>query len=126
MKKALRQIRERAAKAKQAKVERASIPYEPFLLENLKDLDFAAEYLAHAVDGTDDEEFEIFYSALENIVKAQGIENVAEKMDSSRDTLYKMFKHQNATHRTLARLLDAVGLTLSISVKQPMGVKRAK
>jgi probable addiction module antidote protein len=104
-----------------------SVAYEPGLIEDLKDLDFAAEYLSSCTDsdGDPDEEFEIFFRALEQIVKAQGVDNVAERMELKRDTVYKMFRHQNPTYRNLAKLLHAIGLGISIVVLPGLTAKRA-
>ena len=114
MKKVMKEIRAKLKKDADARLARYSSAYDPGLLEDLKDRTFAAEYLTAAIDGNDDEEFEIFFSALANIVRAQGIEDVADKMETKRDTLYKMFRHKNPTFRSLAKLLDAVGLGIAI------------
>lgn len=98
----------------------ASVPYKPQLLEDLKDSSFAAEYLtACAGNFETDEDFEVFFSALQEIVEANGYTDVAKKMNRSRDALHKMFKaHRNPTISTLGRLLGALDLGVAIVPKR--------
>ncbi len=92
--------------------------FEPKLLEKLKDIEFAAEFLTSSFDGNSDEDFEAFFDALQQIIKAQGISNVAEKMASGRDTLYKMFKSHNPTVKTLRSVLNCLDLELAVIPKR--------
>lgn len=91
-----------------------SVPFEPILLDKLKDVDFAAEFLSSSFDGNSDEDFEAFFDALQQIIKAQGVTNVAEKMASGRDVLYKMFQNHNPTVRTLRSVLNCLELDLAV------------
>jgi probable addiction module antidote protein len=104
---------------KKTKVSAAAVPYEPQLLEDLKDIKFAAGYLNSCIDGDSDEDFEVFFNALGDIVKAQGVTNVAKKLNRTRDTFYKAFsKHRNPTIRTLREMLHGLDLEIAIVPKK--------
>lgn len=97
---------------------RGAVAFEPGKFIDLKSPSVAAEYLSAAIeDMTDiDEAFEVFFSALGEIVKAQGVQDVADKMEMGRDSLYKIFRtHQNPTVKTLSKLLAAVDMQLSVT-----------
>jgi probable addiction module antidote protein len=104
-------------KTSKKKASKRSVAYEPQLLEDLKDINFAAQYLSQCIDGFEDDEFEIFFSALCEIAKAHGIQNVAKKMNMTRDALYKAFRQHNARFDTMNKMLDAVGLKFSVIPK---------
>lgn len=93
----------------------AAVPYEPQLLEDLKNPKYAARYLSACIQGDRDEDFEVLFEALHNIAKARGITNVAEKMHLTRDALYKMFmKHRNPKLQTFRGMLHSMNLELAI------------
>lgn len=96
---------------------RASVPYEPQLLEDLKDPTFAAGYLTESIAGLDlddEDTINLFFSALNDVLKAHGIENVAEKGGIKRDRIYKMLReHKNPTFATIMKVLGAVGMSMS-------------
>lgn len=96
----------------------AAVPYDDILLEDLKDLNFAANYLTACIDGDSDEDFEVFFSAIGKIMKAQGMSLSAKKMGVSRDALYKAFtKHRNPTIKTFRQMLNSVDLDIAIVPK---------
>lgn len=95
----------------------ASVPFEPSNYIDLKDTEVAAKYLSESIRGIKDveEKFDILFSALSEIVKAQGVQDVADKMEMSRDAVYKILaSHQNPTVKTLSKLLNAVDLEMAI------------
>lgn len=91
-----------------------SVPLEPMLLDKLRDVEFAATFLTNSFDSNSDEDFEAFFDALELIVKAAGVSNVSDKMGASRDTIYKVFKTQNPTVKTLRSVLRCLDLELAV------------
>lgn len=94
-----------------------SVPYEPQLLEDLKDLEFATGFLSEVLaQGEDsDEDFEVLFGAMEKVMRAQGMTITAKKMKMSRDALYKAFKkHQNPTVKTFREMLHAVDMEMAI------------
>lgn len=98
-------------KTKKAK----TTPFEPFLLEQLKDAEFAAEYLSACLAGDDDEDFLIFFDALSQVVKAHGVNATAARMEVTRDALQKVFKkHQNPTLKTFRKMLASMNLGIAI------------
>lgn len=99
----------------------AGVPYEPDLLDRLRDPEYGANYLTACLNsgGEPEEELEVFLAAIGKIVKALGVADVAHEMEMSRDALYKIFAgHQNPTTKTLLKLLDALQFELTIIPKQ--------
>lgn len=93
----------------------AAIAYEPTLLEDLKNVNFAAQYLTDCLRGFDDDSFELFFSALLEICRANGISLTAKKSKMTRDAFYKAFKkHQNPTLKTFRNVLRSVDLDIQI------------
>lgn len=106
-----------------------AIPYEPILLEKLKDQEYAAGYLGAAIngDGDPEEEYQIFLLALGNIVKAHGYQNVARMVDVPRDTLYKCFSGEgNPAFKLLLRVMQALELEFAIHTRHEPATKRAR
>jgi probable addiction module antidote protein len=94
-----------------------SVPYEPMLLEDLKDLEFATGFLSKVLAQGDDsdEDFEVLFGAIEKVMRAQGMTVTAKKMKMSRDALYKAFKrHKNPTVRTFREMLHSVDMEMAI------------
>jgi probable addiction module antidote protein len=94
-----------------------SVPYEDGLIERLKDSEYAAEYLnAHLADSEDGAE-EAFLVALRDVAIAHGVAGISKETDLGRESLYKaLSKTGNPKLSTLASILKAVGLTLTVSV----------
>jgi probable addiction module antidote protein len=95
-----------------------SAPFEPYLLEKLKDVDFAADFLNASYDGDTDEEFEAFFNAVALISKAYGITQLSEKASITRDALYKLFQSRNPKFKTLRSVLNALELDIAIVPKK--------
>lgn len=92
-----------------------SVPYEERLIEDLKDPEYAAFFLSSCIDGTSDEDFEVFFDALMAVIKAKGVVNVAKFADISRDSLYKAFtEHKNPTLRAFRKVLHALNFEIAI------------
>jgi probable addiction module antidote protein len=91
----------------------ASVPYEPWLIERLKDPAEAAAYLEAAIEDGDQAALMI---ALRDIAKAQGgIARVARKAKLTREATYKMLsKAGNPELRSLNALLAATGFRLAV------------
>lgn len=92
--------------------------YEDSLLDALKDPVEAVAYLnTHLEDKGDDSE-ELFLMALRDVAKAHGFSKIAEISCLGRESLYKaLSKRGNPRLRTVSRLLDAMGLKMSIQVQ---------
>lgn len=95
--------------------------YKESLIESLKDPKEAAAYLnAHLEDNDKDAE-EFFLMALRDVATAYGVSYLAEEASLGRESLYKaLSKTGNPKLSTLVSLLDAIGLKLSVDVKQKM------
>lgn len=93
-----------------------AVPYEPFLLEKLKDPEFAALYLTDCIRGpSDDESIDLFFSALFEICKARGISLSAEAAHLTRDVFSKALKgHHNPTFKTFRKILNSQDLDIKI------------
>lgn len=81
----------------------------------LKDPDFAASYLASALDEGDD----IFISeALSKVLKVHGATALSSETGIARQALYKMCSAEgNPSFRNVAKLLSAIGLEITIQPK---------
>jgi probable addiction module antidote protein len=92
-----------------------SVDYEPFLLENLKDLDYAAGYLTAALEEGED----VFLLAVRNIAKAHGgMGSLAEATNLNRENLYDMLsKEGNPRLSSLTSILDKLGFEIKFAPK---------
>ena len=90
-----------------------SLPYEPWLIEQLKDPAEAAAYLEAAIEDGDQGAIMI---ALRDVAKAQGgLAKVARKARLTREATYKMLsKSGNPELRSLSAVLKATGLRISV------------
>lgn len=83
--------------------------YHKFLLEQLKDMEFAAEYLNAALEENDET---AFLTALKNVVEAQGMSRIARKAHLNRENMYRMLS--NPRFSNLMSLVNSLGLSISI------------
>jgi len=99
----------------------ASVPHRPHLLEWLKDSENAAAYVEAAIEMGDPAGL---LQALRNIAEARGgIARIAEKTGLNREALYRTLSRRgNPQLKSLAAILDATGLRLSVT---PAGRKAA-
>lgn len=98
-----------------------SVSYDEYMLERLKDAEFAKGYLnanleAYREDGC----HEALLLALRDIAEAQGgVPEIARRIDKPRQSVYKTLSERgNPRLDTLAAILDALGFRLSI---EPVG-----
>ncbi len=92
--------------------------YEEDLVEQLKDAEFAAEYLNASLDDTDDGADERFLMALGQVAKAHGMTAISEKSGMARQAMYRaLSENGNPELSTLKALLDAMGLKLAVEQK---------
>jgi probable addiction module antidote protein len=92
----------------------ATVKHDDWLLEQLKDAEFAAEYLNAA---SEDDDPKTYLTALRKVVEARGgMAAIAEKSHLSRETLYRTLSTRgNPTIKTLTAVLKATGLRFSVS-----------
>ena len=92
----------------------ASVPHRPHLLEWLKDSENAAAYVEAAIEMGDPAGL---LQALRNIAEARGgIARIAEKTGLNREALYRTLSRRgNPQLKSLAAILDATGLRLSVT-----------
>lgn len=90
-----------------------SLPYEPWLVEQLKNPADAAAYLEAAIEDGDQA---VIMIALRDIAKAQGgIAKVARKAKLTREATYKMLSNSgNPELRSLRAVLAATGLRIAV------------
>jgi probable addiction module antidote protein len=93
-----------------------TIKHDDWLLEQLKDAEFAAEFLNAA---SEDEDPKTYLTALRRVVEARGgMAVVAEKAHLSRETLYRTLSARgNPTIKTLSAVLRATGLKFGVSAR---------
>ncbi len=94
----------------------ATADYNEGLLNRLQDPAYASEYLNEAIrEGSQ----EIFMLALRDVTKAKGIAKAAQEWNLNRETMYRMLSEKgNPNLSTLSKLLDTLGLTLTIGMKE--------
>ena len=88
--------------------------HDEWLMTQLADAEFAAEYLNAA---SEDDDPASYLAALRKVVDARGgMAVVAEETHLSRETLYRTLSTRgNPTIRTLNAVLKATGLKLGVS-----------
>lgn len=93
--------------------------YEEGLIEKLKDVEFAAEYLNASLEDSDEGADERFLIALRQVAKAHGMTSIAEKSGMARQAMYRALSESgNPELSSLRALLDAMGLKLAVEQKQ--------
>lgn len=100
-----------------AKAKKGSASYHEDLIESLKDPEEAVGYLRAALEESDMPE--VFLVALRNVAEARGISRLAQETHLNRENLYKMLSKQgNPELGSLYAILDALGLKLSVELKE--------
>ena len=91
--------------------------HDVWLFEQLKDSEFAAEFLNAA---SEDDDPATYLLALRKVVDARGgMTVVAEKTSLSRETLYRTLSRRgNPTIKTLSTILKATGLKIAVAASQ--------
>lgn len=94
----------------------ATADYEKGLLNRLQDTEYASEYLNEALkEGSQ----EMFMLALRDVAKTKGIAQAARESNLNRETMYRMLSEKgNPNLSTLNKLLDTLGLTITIGMKE--------
>jgi probable addiction module antidote protein len=102
-----------------------SIPYKPFLLAELRDPAFAAEYLNEAAA---DDHPDVFLLALRDLVDAYGgIGVIAKRANLNRQQLYKTLSREgNPEFRTLRAMLAATGFALTVAPKEKSKERKSR
>lgn len=90
--------------------------YEKGLIKRLQHPEYASEYLNEALkEGSQ----EMFMLALRDVAKAKGITQAARKSNLNLEALYRMLSEKgNPNLSSLNKLLDTLGLTLNIGIKE--------
>jgi probable addiction module antidote protein len=93
--------------------------YEEGLIEKLKDVEFATEYLNASLEDSDEGADERFLIALRQVAKAHGMSTIAEKSGMARQAMYRALSESgNPEFSSLRALLDAMGLKLAVEQKK--------
>lgn len=94
----------------------ATADYNKGLLSRLQDPAYASEYLNEALkDGSQD----LFMLALRDVAKAKGMAKAAQEANLNREAMYRMLSEKgNPNLSSLNKLLDSLGLTISIGMKE--------
>lgn len=89
--------------------------FQDHLEQELKDPDFAASYLAAALDEGDDT---FITDALAKVIKAHGATALASETGIARQALYKMCSSEgNPSFKNVSKLLAAIGLEITVQPK---------
>jgi probable addiction module antidote protein len=88
-------------------------PFAPFdASEYLDDPEVIAEYLSACQE---DENPDVFLSALADVAKAKGMTDVARAAGLGRESLYKaLAPGAHPRHETISRVVGALGLKLTV------------
>lgn len=90
--------------------------FQEDLQNKLLSVDFAAEYLAAAISENDEK---FLNEALAKVIKAHGATSISDETGITRQAIYKMFsKNGNPSFKNINKLLDAVGLELTVRKKK--------
>lgn len=90
--------------------------YQDYLLERLQDPEEAAAYLNAAIEENDDR---VFSLALQNVAQAQRMAKSATMADLNPKRVNQILSEQGSLQlSSLTPLLDALGLRLSVLVKE--------
>lgn len=90
--------------------------FEDDLNRKLLNPDFAADFLAAAMDENDEE---FLTEALARVVKIHGASKVADEAGIARQAVYKMLSSEgNPSFKNVSKLLEAVGLELTVRPKK--------
>jgi len=103
----------RSAPRKRARAAAASVAYEPWLIEQLKEPAEAAAYLEAVIEEGNQAALML---ALRQVAQAQGgVSQIARKAKLTREATYKMLsKSGNPELRSLNAVLAATGLRLAV------------
>jgi probable addiction module antidote protein len=101
-----------------------TISYKEGLLSELKDPEYASEYLAQALEAGDQA---VFLLALKDVVEASGGATVvARQAHIQRESLYKVLSNRgNPRLTTLQGILKSVGLRMAVLPEAPAEVETA-
>jgi hypothetical protein len=90
------------------------ITHDDWLLKELQNAEFAAEFLNAA---SEDDDPKTYLTALRKVVEARGgMASVADRTNLSRETLYRTLSSRgNPTIKTLHAVLKATGLRFAVS-----------
>ena len=99
--------------ANKGKEMKTTVLHDDWLMAQLADAEFAAEYLNAA---NDDDDPKTYLTALRKVVEARGgMASVADKAELSRETLYRTLSVRgNQTIKTLTAVLKATGLKFGV------------
>lgn len=89
--------------------------YKESLIEDLKDLDYAAGYLTAALEEGED----TFLLAIRDVVEAQGgIGKLAKDTNLNRENLYKMLSEKgNPRLNSITAILSELGIEVTFKTK---------
>ena len=92
-----------------------TINYEDLLLEELKDLDYAAGYLTACLEEGEN----VFLLGIRNVAKAQGgMKALSDATNLNRESLYDMLsKSGNPLFSSVTTVLDKLGFELALKPK---------
>lgn len=94
----------------------ATANYKEGLLKRLREPGYAKVYLNEALEEGSQE---VFMLALRDVARAKGISLVAKETELNRETMYRMLSEKgNPNLSSLNKLLNSLGLTLTISTKE--------
>lgn len=101
---------------------KASVPYDEYLIESLRaDEELQIEYVKASLEDNADMPKAIL-TALKMVAEARGFSKFAEEVNLNRPSLYRALdENGNPTLDSLLKMLDVLGLRLSVEPKSKVG-----
>jgi probable addiction module antidote protein len=95
------------------------VSHDDGLMERLKDPEYASLYLNELLEDHAKDSEQFFLDGLRDVAKAHGFSHLAAQTKLGRESMYKaLSKNGNPRLSTLALVLDAAGLKLSVEPKK--------
>lgn len=101
--------------------------FHEYNIEQLKNINDAAEYLAGAIaDFEEDHNLDFFLKAIRDVAEAQGgLGKLANRTHLNRQNLYKILSAKRQPRLdTFSAILDGLGLQISIIPKTENGIRQ--
>lgn len=100
------------------KIDKYSVSWDDFMIEELQDEEFAKAYLNESfIQYIEDSDFNSFFKSLERVIKARmSIRQFAKEAELDRTNLHALFSGKKKPQlKTVLKILTKLGYTLKIA-----------
>jgi len=89
--------------------------YQETLLQELKNEEFAFEFIRDALEGLDSDDSNYLFTALQQVAKAHGISDLEKETGITRSAIYKMLSSDsNPSFKNVSKILHALGFKFDL------------